>query len=73
MMRMQRKVPTPTHAQELVKLRTGRELGDLLHEMYVRDGQTQDAIARELGVTRLTVARWLLETGITREDRGVPA
>lgn len=70
MMRMPRKMPNLTHAQELVTLRTGRELSGLLHEMYVERGLSQVAMAAELGVSRLTIAMWLREHGISRDDRG---
>lgn len=67
MWRMTRKQQNPTHAQELVRLRTGREVADLLREMRA-DGKSAVAIAAELGVTRNTVATWLREFGLpTRE------
>lgn len=58
-----------THAQEAVALRTGRDLGELLTELYVTKELSQEDVARELGVTRLTVARWLLLYRISRDDR----
>lgn len=68
MMPMTRKMQNLTHAQELVRLRTGRELPDLLREMHGR-GLSQIAIAAELGVSRNTVAMWLREFGLpTREQ-----
>ena len=60
--------PNRTHAQELVSLRTGRDLGELLREMSVDRGLSQGAIADELGVSRNTVAMWLREFGITRAE-----
>ena len=69
MVQEMRKTPFPTHAQELVQLRTGRNLRDLLVELYVRDGRTQLEIAKALGVSRMTVAMWLREAGIDRTDR----
>lgn len=67
MQRMTRKQQNLTHAQELVRLRTGREVADLLREMRA-DGKSAVAIAAELGVTRNTVATWLREFGLpTRE------
>ena len=65
-----RNTPNPTHAQELVALRTGRDPAQLLWEMYVQRGIAQGAIAKELGVSRQTVAFWLREAGITRDMRG---
>lgn len=69
MMHMTRNTPNLTHAQELVTLRTGRPVEDLLRELYVRDGRSQADIAVELGVTRMTVAMWLREFGIDRTAR----
>lgn len=67
MMRMSRKMQSPTHAQELVRLRTGREPADLLRE-YREQGLSAVAIAKELGVSRNTVSTWLREFGLpTRE------
>jgi DNA-binding XRE family transcriptional regulator len=66
MLHMSRKMQNLTHAQELVTLRTGRPLGDLLTELYVQKGLSHAAIAAELGVTRLTVAMWLREYGVER-------
>lgn len=60
--------PNRTHAQELVALRTGRDLGELLREMHVERGLSQGAIADELGVSRNTVAMWLREFGVTRSE-----
>jgi DNA-binding transcriptional regulator LsrR (DeoR family) len=73
MMHMSHKTQNLTHAQELVTLRTGRPVGDLLRELYVDKGLTQAAIAAELGVTRLTVAMWLREFRVERPAQGAPA
>lgn len=64
-----RNTPNPTHAQQLVTLRTGREVPDLLREMYVVRRLSQADIAAELGITRMTVAMWLREHGISPDDR----
>lgn len=69
MMHMARKQQSPTHAQELVALRTGRDLAEYLRELYVDQELSQGAIADLLGVSRLTVAMWLREFGIDRSDR----
>ena len=66
MLHMSRKMQNPTHAQALVTLRTGREVPDLLREMYVERGLSQVAIAAELGVSRMTVAMWLREFNVER-------
>jgi DNA-binding transcriptional regulator LsrR (DeoR family) len=65
---MTRKVQTMTHAQELVTLRTGRAVPDLLRDLYLAQGRSQVAIAAELGVSRNTVAMWLREYGIDRPE-----
>jgi hypothetical protein len=71
MMPMLRKTPNRTHAQELVTLRTGKPVDQLLRELYVDRGLSQVEIAGELGVTRVTVAMWLREFGI--EMPAIPA
>lgn len=71
MLHMPRKMQNPTHAQSLVSLRTGREVPDLLHELYVTSRWSQSDIADELGVSRNTVAMWLREYGITRDRPAV--
>jgi DNA-binding CsgD family transcriptional regulator len=73
MMHDMRNTPNRTHAQQLVTLRTGREVADLLRDLYVSQGLSQEAIAQGLGVTRNTVAMWLREYGISRVDRQVVA
>lgn len=62
-----------SYAQMLVAERTGREVADLLRELYVDKRHTQEEIARALGVTRPTVAMWLREFGINRTDRSAVA
>lgn len=59
----------PTHAQEALRLRTGREVPDLLRELYIGRGLSVEAVGRELGVTRATVDRWLRDFGIRRAYR----
>lgn len=66
---MSRKTQNRTHAQELVRLRTGREPADLLREWYVDERRSQERIAEDLGLTRNTVAMWLREYGIERDDQ----
>ena len=41
----------------------------LLRELYVERRHSQQEIAQALGVHRMTVADWLREYGITRDDR----
>lgn len=57
------------YAKALVQERTGREVGDLLRELYVEKRHSQDEIARALGVSRATISDWLIELGISRDDR----
>jgi hypothetical protein len=66
MQRMLRNAPNRTHAQELVTLRNGRPVEELLRELYVEQRLSQVAIAAELGITRVTVAMWLREFGLER-------
>lgn len=58
-----------SHAKNAVRLRTGREIEDVLRELYVDRRHTQAEIASALGVHRMTVVLWLREYGITRDDR----
>ena len=58
-----------SHAKELVRERTGRDVDELLRELYVEKRHGQREIAKALGVHRMTVSLWLREYGITREDR----
>lgn len=59
-------LPNRTHAQALIELRSGRDLSDLLRELYVVQGKTEVAIAHELGISRPTVRTWLADFGIKR-------
>lgn len=58
-----------SHAKELVRERTGRDVSDILRELYVDRRHTQAEIASALGVHRMTVVLWLREYGITRDER----
>lgn len=57
------------YAAELVFARTGREVPDLLRELYVERRHSQQGIADALGVTRHQVYVWLGRYGISRQDR----
>ena len=54
---------------ELVQTRTGRDVPDLLRELYVERRYSQQEIADALGVTRSLLQVWLKRYDISREDR----
>ena len=58
-----------SYAKALVTMRTGRQVPDVLHELYVEKRHTQQEIADALGVSRMVVGTWLKEYGISRDDR----
>lgn len=58
-----------SRAEQVVERSTGRELPDLLRELYIDRRHTQEEIASVLGVHRVTVTKWLATFGITRDDR----
>lgn len=58
-----------SHAKELVRRTTGREVADVLRELYVDRRHTQQEIADALGIARVTVGEWLRDYNITRDDR----
>lgn len=62
-------MPRKDYAAETVRLRTGREVPDLLHELYVEQRHSQREIADAIGVSRSQVALWLKAHGISRFDR----
>jgi AraC-like DNA-binding protein len=57
-----------SRTEQMVQLRTGRDVPDYLRELY-EQGLSQEAIAAELGVHRSTVMRWMAEWGIVTRDR----
>ncbi len=58
-----------SHAKKLVRVSTGREVADVLRDLYLEQRRTQQEIADSLGVSRDTIVRWLGEYGISRNDR----
>ena len=62
-------------AQLLVQERTGRDLEQLLRELYVERRHSQQEIADALtaaagtSIARTTVRLWLDQLGITRDER----
>lgn len=57
-----------TPAKELVRLRTGRDIPDLLRELYVDRRYNLTEIGTALGVSRETVRLWLDEADIKRPE-----
>lgn len=57
------------YAAQLVRLRTGREIPELLREMYVDERHSQREIAEALGVSRSQVGAWLQRYELSRDDR----
>jgi DNA-directed RNA polymerase sigma subunit (sigma70/sigma32) len=58
---------TPT--RKVVQLSTGRDVDELLRELYVDQNRTLEEIGKALGVSRETVRQWILDAGIKRPDR----
>ena len=56
-------------AHIVVRYRTGRELPDLLRELYIDQRRSQQEIADALGMSRAQVAYWLKQEGISAADR----
>lgn len=61
---MERTNESKSHAQQLVEAREGRDLTELLRDLFVTQRMTRVAIAKRLGVSRDTVGRWIDENGI---------
>lgn len=61
---MERSNETKSHAQQLVETREGRELPGLLRDLFVTQRMSRVAIAKRLGINRVTVARWIEEHDI---------
>ena len=57
------------YAKEAVTARTGREVEELLRDLYVGRRHSQEEIASALQVSRSLVAQWLREFSINRDDR----
>jgi len=58
-----------SYAKEAVTARTGREVDELLRELYISKRHSAQEIADAIGVSRMTVVTWLREAGISRDDR----
>lgn len=61
---MDRTNESKSHAQQLVEAREGRELPELLRDLFVSERMTKGEIAKRLGVGRDTVARWIDENDV---------
>ncbi len=55
-------------SRKLVAVSTGRDVDELLRELYVVRRYNKSEIARSLSVSRETVRLWLLEAGIQRDE-----
>lgn len=64
-----RRMAHKEYAAEVVRLRTGRDVEELLRELYIEQRHSQAAVADALGVSRQTVALWLARYGMSRDDR----
>lgn len=62
-----------SRARQVVEGRTGRELPELLRDLYLTQRLTQQEIADAIGVHRITVTKWLADFAISREDRPAAA
>lgn len=60
----QQVVRPKTFAMQLVEAREGRPLEDLIDELYVRGGLTQQQVADRLGITNSALSRWMSALGI---------
>jgi len=60
-------------SQRLVEVSTGRDLTELLQELYVQKRWTDQEIADHLncGVTRSTIRTWRAQLGIERAARKI--
>jgi DNA-binding XRE family transcriptional regulator len=56
--------------EQMVSARNGgRDVPELIRELYERDGLSQEEVAERIGVHRATVVRWMEEFGIPTRDR----
>jgi DNA-binding XRE family transcriptional regulator len=58
-----------SRAEQVVAIRTGRDVPEFLRELYVDQGLSQQEVAERLGVHRLTVVGWMRDFGIPTRDR----
>lgn len=55
-----------SHARDAVSLRTGREVDELLRDLYVDKGYSFVEIGRALGVSRELIRQWVDAAGLKR-------
>lgn len=55
--------------QEVSLRNSGRDVPELIRELYVEKKFSDREIAEAVGVHRVTVTNWRAEWGIAREDR----
>lgn len=67
---MQRTIVVKTRGMQLVEAREGRDIEELLRDLYERQGLTQEQIAQRLGVRRATVVDWMAALGIAARYLG---
>lgn len=58
-----------SYAEAAVRERTGRDVPELLRELYVDRRHSQQEIADAFGVSRVLVSQWLAKYGIARDER----
>lgn len=57
-------------AMQEMEHRLGRDLDDVLRELYHEEGLTQRQVGDRLGIDSSTVARWMRERGIRARREG---
>jgi transposase len=58
-----------SRAEQLVQARHGREVPELVRELYEDQGLSQDEVAKRLGVSRSAIVNWMRDWGIPTRDR----
>lgn len=58
-----------SRAEQVVQARHGREVPELIRELYVDQGLSQEEVAEQLGVHRSTLVHWMRDFGIQTRDR----
>jgi transposase len=59
-----------SRAEQVVSARNGgREVPELVRELYYEEGLSQDAVAERLGVSLATIQRWMRDWGMATRDR----